>query len=96
MIMMIVEITIVIMMMMMMMIIIIMIMIMIIIIAMKGEIQDFYILLTAPQTVSNTYTPVAQTQSCTNHEQHIERLSHATCSVLLARKGRLSFKCNRV
>ena len=43
--------------------------------------EMFYNLLTAPQTVSNTYAQVAQPQSCANHVQHIECLSHATCCV---------------
>ena len=34
---------------------------------MKGAIQDFYNLLTAPQTVSNMYTQVARAQLCANH-----------------------------
>ena len=38
-------------------------------------------LLTALQTISNTYTQVAQAQSCANHVQHIERLLRATCHV---------------
>ena len=38
----------------------------------------FYILLTALRTVSYTYAQVARAQSCANHLQHIERLSHAT------------------
>ena len=41
----------------------------------------FYNLLTAPRTVSNTYTPVARAQSCANHVQHIERSSRVTCRV---------------
>ena len=50
---------------------------MIIIIAFKGAVQDFfYNLLAAPRTVSNTYTQVVKAQSCENHVQHIERLSH--------------------
>ena len=49
-----------------------------IIIAFKGTIRDFYNLLTAPRTVSNTYAQVARAQSCANHVQHIERLSHAS------------------
>ena len=43
----------------------------------KGAIRDFYNLLTAPPTVSNTYAQVARAQSCANHVQHIERLSRA-------------------
>ena len=35
----------------------------------------------ANRLVSNTYAQVAQVQSCANHVQHIERLSHATCRV---------------
>ena len=50
----------------------------IIIIVFKGAIPDFYNLLTAPRTVSNTYAQVAQAQSCANHMQHIERLSRAS------------------
>ena len=46
--------------------------------ALKGAIWDLYNLLTAPQTVSNRYAQVAQAQSCANHMQHIQRLSHAT------------------
>ena len=38
----------------------------------------FYNLLTAPQTVSNTYAQVAWAQPCANHVQHIERLSRAS------------------
>ena len=46
-------------------------------IAFKGTVRDFD-LLTGPWTVSNTYAQVAKEQSCTNHMQHIERLSRAT------------------
>ena len=53
--------------------IIIIIMIMIIIIPLKGAIEDFYNLLSAPHTVSNTYALVARTQLCANHVQHIKR-----------------------
>ena len=62
------------MMMMMMMIIII------IIIALKAQFEIFCCcnLLTAPRTISNSYTQVARAQSCANHVQHIERLSRAT------------------
>ena len=45
-----------------------------IMIALKGAIRDFYNLLTAPRTVSNTYAQVVKAQSCANHVQHIERL----------------------
>ena len=85
--------TTIIMMMMMMMIIIIII----IIIALKGATLDFYSLLTAPRTVSNTYAQVAQAQSFANHVQHIERLSHvqhAVCHVI--RRGSSAIKFNRV
>ena len=58
--------------------IIIIIIITIIIIAFKGVIRDFYNLLTAPRTVSNTYAQVARAQSCANHVQHIQRLSRAS------------------
>ena len=40
--------------------------------------QDFLQSPHSAQTVSNTYTLVAQAQSCVNHVQHIERLSCAT------------------
>ena len=62
-----------------------------IIIALKGAIRDFHNLLTAPRTVSNTYAQVALARSCAGHVQHIERLSRATCSVLLGTKGQLSY-----
>ena len=52
-----------------------------IVIAFKGAIRDFYNLLTAPRTVSNTHALVARAQSCANHVKHIERVSHATCHV---------------
>ena len=52
--------------------------IVVIIIAFRGI---FYNLLTAPRTVSNMYIQVARAQSCANHVQHIECLSHATCHV---------------
>ena len=48
----------------------------IIIITLKGAIPDFYYLLTAPQTVSNSYAEVAQAQSCAIHQAFI------TCSML--------------
>ena len=38
----------------------------------------FYNLLTALRTVSKTYAQVALVQPCTNHVQHIERLSRAS------------------
>ena len=47
-------------------------------------------LLSAPRTVFNTYVQVARAQSCTNHVQHIERLSRATCRVPRGTKGQLS------
>ena len=53
----------------------------IMIIALKGAVRDFYSLLTAPRTVSNTYAQEARAQSSANHVQHIERLSRATCRV---------------
>ena len=40
-------------------------------IAIKGANQDFYNLLTAPQTVFNTYAQVAWAQSCAYHVKHI-------------------------
>ena len=45
----------------------------------KGAIRDFYHLLTAPRTVSNTYVPVARLQSCAIHFKHIRCLLHVTC-----------------
>ena len=52
--------------------------IILIIIALKGAIQDFCYLLTAP---ANTYAQVVRAHSCANHVQHIECLPHATCCV---------------
>ena len=74
------------------------IIIIIIIIAFKGAIRDFYKLLTAPRTVSNTHAQVAQAQSCANHVQHIEHLSHATCRVTchLVRRDSSAIKFDRV
>ena len=40
---------------------------------------------------SNMYAQVAQAQLCANHVQHIQRLSRATCSVLLDTKGQLYY-----
>ena len=60
-------------------------------IAMKGAIRGFYSIFTAPRTVSNTYSLVAQAQSCANHVQHIERLSWATCRVPRGTKGQLRY-----
>ena len=75
----------------------------IIIIALKGAIRDFFFfffnnLLTAPWTVSNTYAQVARAQSCSNHVQHIERLSRATCRVTchMLRRDSSAIKFNRV
>ena len=48
----------------------------------KVQFEIFYNLLTALPTVSNTYAQVAWAQSCVNHMQHIEHLSHATCRVM--------------
>ena len=63
-----------------------------VIIAFQGTILDlFYNFLTAPRTVSNMYTQVAQAQSCANHVQHIERLSRATCYMPRGTKGQLSY-----
>ena len=51
---------------------------MLMIIAFKGAFPDFYDLLNAPRTVSNTYAQVARARSCANHVQHIQRISRAT------------------
>ena len=53
------------------------IIIIIIIIALKGAIRDFYNLLPARRTASNTYAQVVRTPSCVNHVQHIESLLRA-------------------
>ena len=60
-------------------------------IALKGAIRDFYDLLTAPRTFSDTYAQVARTQSCANHVQHIERLStcHVSCATWCEGAARL-------
>ena len=79
----------------MMMMIIIMIMITIlIIIAWKGANRDFFFnnLLTAPQTVPNTYTEVAKAQSYANHVQYIRRSSRAIYRVPYGTKGQLSYE----
>ena len=56
---------------------IIIIIIIIIMIALTGANPDFYNLLTASRTVSNTYTQVLRAQSCntsgTCHVQHVVR-----------------------
>ena len=59
----------------------------IIIIAFKGAIQVcfflfFYNLLTAPQTVSNTYVQVARAQPCANHRALITCKCHVTCHLV--------------
>ena len=50
------------------------------------------------RTISNTYAKVAQAQSCANHVQHIERLSHATCRVMChaVRRDSSAIKFDRV
>ena len=53
----------------------------VIIFAWKGAIQDFYNLLTAPQTVSKVYALMARAQSYANHVQHIKCLPRAACHV---------------
>ena len=63
----------------------------IIVIALKGAFQDFYSLLTALQTVSNTHAHVARAQSCAMHVQHIDCFSCAACLVLRDVKGQLSY-----
>ena len=63
----------------------------IILIAFKGAVRDFYNLLAAPLTVSNTYAEVARAQLCANHVQHIERLSRAICHVPPGTTGQLSY-----
>ena len=64
--------------------------IMTMVIALKGAVRDFYNLLTAPRTVSYTYAQVTRVQSCTNHKQHINRLSRAAC-VPCGTKGQLCY-----
>ena len=59
-------------------------------IALKGALGDFYDLLIAPRTVSNTCAQVVLAQSCANLVQHIERFSRAT-RVPRGTKGQL---CN--
>ena len=54
-----------------------------IMITLKGTVPDFYNFFTAPRTVSNTYAQAARAQLCTNHTQHTERLSRATCHMPL-------------
>ena len=52
----------------------------------------FYTSLRCAANCLQQYAQVAKAQSCENHmQQHIERLSHATCCVLLGMKGQLSY-----
>ena len=67
------------------------IIIMIIMIALKGAIRDIYNLLTAPRTVSNTYTKAVRAQPHANHVLHIERLLCATSRVPRGTKGLFCF-----
>ena len=60
-------------------------------VALKYAVRDFFNLLTAPRTVSNTYAQVARAQSCANHVQYIECLSRAACHVPRGTKGQLSY-----
>ena len=53
------------------------ILIIITIIAFKGAIRDFLQSPHSARTVTNTHAQVAQAQSCANHVQHIDHLSHA-------------------
>ena len=64
----------------------------------KALFEILYNLLTAPQTVSNMHVQVAQVQSCTNHVQHIQRLSRATCRVMchVVRRDSSAVKFDRV
>ena len=47
----------------------------------ESTIPYFKNLHTRPRTISNTYAQVARAQSCSNHVQHIHRISRATCGV---------------
>ena len=69
-----------------------MMMMMMMIIVLKVTIPEFYILLTAPRTVSNTYAHVAKEPSYANHVQHIECVSYAACPEPRGTKGQLSCK----
>ena len=64
---------------------------MIIMSALKGAFLNFYNLLTASRTVTNTCAQVAREQSCANHIQHIEHLLCTTCCVPHGMKGQLSY-----
>ena len=68
----------------------------IVIIALKGAVQDFYNLLTALRTVSNTYIRVARAKSCANHMQHIEHLSCANVVCHVAQRESLAIKFDSV
>ena len=70
---------------------IIVIIIIIIVITLKGAIQDFYNLLTAPQTVASMYAQVTRAQLCANHVQYIDHLSCAACHAPLCANGQLSY-----
>ena len=69
-----------------------------IIIASKGSNRDFYKLLTAPRTVSNTYAQLTRALSFANHVQRIERFSRATCRYTTLYEGtaQLHIKFDRV
>ena len=59
--------------------------------ALKYAIQDFYILVSALQAVSDSYAQVARAKLCLNRVQEIKRLSHATCHVPHSRQGQLCY-----
>ena len=48
-------------------------------------------ILTAPRTVSNMFTQVAEAQSCANHMQHVSRPLRAIYRVPRGTKGQLSY-----
>ena len=62
------------------------------------DLRFFCNLLSSPGTVSNTYAQVARSQSCANHVQHIECLSHATVCVTchVVRRVSSTIKVDRV
>ena len=64
----------------------------------KAQFKILHSLLSAPQTISNTYAQVTRTQSCANYMQHIKRLSHATCRVTchVVRRDSSAVKFDRV
>ena len=61
----------------------------------KCHSRYLYNLLTAPRTVSDTYSQVVRAQSCAKHVQHVRRLPRATCRAPSGR-DRSAMKSDRI